>query len=283
VNSPFECSEVERIVIGSELMTWISASVAPLILVAARLGGLSIFAPVISSQIVNNKIKVFLFLGLSAATVPVLISSGRIAGVEHMGLWMLGIAIVLEIAIGAIIGFAALMPLMAMQTGGLIMAQQMGLGFARFYNPAMGDEADVLENLLFLLALVTFIALGGIDWMVLAVLNSYQYIAIGGFVPGTGVVTLLTGLVMSAFEIGLRVAAPLLALVFLETLAIGFISKTVPQLNILSLGFPIRIMVGLGTIVVGVVVLQQVLVDFIDSVLVTVQGWIISGGGVAVG
>ena len=256
--------------VGTELINWISASIAPLILVAARLGGLSIFAPVLGSQVVNNKIKVFFFLGLSVATVPVLIATGRIAGVEQMGLWGLVAAIILEVAIGALIGFIALMP---------VMAQQMGLGFARFYNPAMGDEADVLENLLFLLALVTFISIGGIDWMVLAVLNSYEYIAVGGFVPGTGVVTLLTGLVMSAFEIGLRVAAPLLALVFLETLAIGFISKTVPQLNILSLGFPIRIMVGLGTIVVGVVVLQQVLVEFIDVVLATMQDWIISGGG----
>ena len=269
--------------VGTELINWISASIAPLILVAARLGGLSIFAPVLGSQVVNNKIKVFFFLGLSVATVPVLIATGRIAGVEQMGLWGLVAAIILEVAIGALIGFIALMPMMAMQTGGLVMAQQMGLGFARFYNPAMGDEADVLENLLFLLALVTFISIGGIDWMVLAVLNSYEYIAVGGFVPGTGVVTLLTGLVMSAFEIGLRVAAPLLALVFLETLAIGFISKTVPQLNILSLGFPIRIMVGLGTIVVGVVVLQQVLVEFIDVVLATMQDWIISGGGTAGG
>ena len=85
---------------------------------------------------------------------------------------------------------------------------------------------------------------------------------------------------MSALEVGLRVAAPLLALVFLETLAIGFISKTVPQLNILSLGFPIRIMVGLATLVVGVVVLQEVLIDYIDIVLVTMQDWIQAGGGV---
>ncbi|MDG2030409.1 MAG: flagellar biosynthetic protein FliR [Phycisphaerales bacterium] len=264
--------------IGADLIAWISASIAPLILVAARLGGLAVFAPIFGSQVVNNKIKVFFFLGLAAVTVPVLVASGRLVGVEDLSLWQLVAAIALEITIGALIGFIALMPMMAMQTGGLVMAQQMGLGFARFYNPAMGDEADVLENLLFLLALVTFIAIGGIDWMVLAVLNSYEYIAVGVFVPGNGLVGLLTGLVMASLEVGLRVAAPLLALVFLETLAIGFISKTVPQLNILSLGFPIRIMVGLATIIVGVVVLQEVLIDFIDVVLVTMQDWIRAGG-----
>ena len=66
---------------GTELINWISASVAPLILVAARLGGLSVFAPVLGSQVVGNKVKVFLFLGLSVATVPVLLSTGRLAGI----------------------------------------------------------------------------------------------------------------------------------------------------------------------------------------------------------
>ena len=185
-------------------------------------------------------------------------------------------------AVSRHVGFIALMPMMAMQTGGLVMAQQMGLGFARFYNPAMGDEADVLENTLFLLALVTFIGLGGIDWMMLAVLNSYEYIAVGALVPDQGIAVMLGGLVMAALEVGMRVAAPLLALVFLETVAIGFISKTVPQLNILSLGFPLRILLGLGTIVLGVGILQYVLVDFIDQVLGIMLEWF-RGGGAAGG
>ena len=265
--------------IGSDVINWFSASVAPLILVAARLGGLAVFAPVFASQVVHNKVKIFFFLGMSAATLPVLMGSGLLSGAQNLSLWQLIAAFALEVTIGALIGFIALMPMMAMQAGGLVMAQQMGLGFARFYNPAMGDEADVLENLLFLLALVTFIAIGGIDWMVLSVLNSYQYIAIGVFDPATGVMGLLAGLVMSSLEIGLRVAAPLLALVFLETLAIGFISKTVPQLNILSLGFPLRIMVGLSTLVVGIVVIQEVMIDYIDATLNLMQAWIMAGGG----
>lgn len=264
--------------IPSGLISTLTEGIGPLILVAARLGGLAIFAPVFGSQVIAGKIKALFFLGMAAATLPVLLTTGAFEGVVELTLWSMLAAIALEVAIGALIGFIALMPLMAMQTGGLIMAQQMGLGFARFYNPAMGDEADVLENMLFLLALVTFIALGGIDWMMLAVLNSYEYIAVGAFVPEQGIASMLGGLVMAAIEVGMRVAAPLLALVFLETVAIGFISKTVPQLNILSLGFPLRILIGLATIVVGVVVMQYVLIDFIDVVLGVMLDWFRAGG-----
>ena len=58
------------------------------------------------SQVVNNKIKVFFFLGLAAATVPVLVASGRLVGVENLSLWQLVTAIALEITIGALIGFS---------------------------------------------------------------------------------------------------------------------------------------------------------------------------------
>ena len=58
----------------------------------------------------------------------------------------------------------------------------------------------------------------------------------------------------------------------------GFIAKTVPQLNILSLGFPLRIMVGLGTIIAGVTVLGGVLVQYVDQVLVVMMDWYLHEG-----
>ena len=86
--------------------------------------------------------------------------------------------------------------------------------------------------------------------------------------------SLITGLMVSALEVGLRVAAPLLCIVFLETVALGFLSKTVPQLNILSLGFPVRILVGLTILALGAAVMNDVVLDEIDSGLGTIGSWI---------
>jgi len=72
----------------------------------------------------------------------------------------------------------------------------------------------------------------------------------------------------------MRVAAPVLAIVFLESVAMGFVAKTVPQLNILSLGFPLRIIIGTGTVAVGLVVLNEVVIDDIDFVLNQIHGWV---------
>ena len=61
--------------------------------------------------------------------------------------------------------------------------------------------------------------------------------------------------------LGLRVAAPLLAIVCLETVVMGCLSKSVPQLNVLSIGFPVRIIVGLGVIVASLAAIDEALVD----------------------
>jgi flagellar biosynthetic protein FliR len=157
------------------------------------------------------------------------------------------------------------------------MGQQMGLGFARFYNPAIEDDADVVGQILFFMTLAGFLLIGGHEWMLLAVLHSFHHIplpAMATLAAGPELVGLFTGVLTAAFELALRVAAPLLALIFLQTLAMGFIAKTVPQMNILSLGFPLRVMAGLLIISLGLVVMDEVVMELVDDTLGLVFEWI---------
>ncbi len=110
--------------------------------------------------------------------------------------------------------------------------------------------------------------------MLLAVMHSFEHIPIGGMRIDVSVIDLATGLLLAAFELALRVAAPLLALIFLQTVALGFIAKTVPQLNILSLGFPIRILVGFVIVAMGLTVIHDVLMESVDETLIVLFEWI---------
>jgi flagellar biosynthesis protein FliR len=74
--------------------------------------------------------------------------------------------------------------------------------------------------------------------------------------------------------LALRVSSPLLALIFLETVAMGFVAKTVPQLNILSLGFPIRILGGLAIVVCGLVVISDVTMTSMNEAITALFQWI---------
>jgi flagellar biosynthetic protein FliR len=251
--------------------------IPPLMLVMFRIGGLMIYGPVFGAPVIPMRVKVFLSLLIALATYPTLSTSCLAQQPLTLELWSLAPLVGLELIIGLLIGYMASIPLIAVQTGGLLMGQQMGLGFARFYNPGMDADADIVGQMLFFMALAGFLIIGGHEAMMLAVLRSFHYVPLGGLAMDGDVLALLAGLLLAAFELALRVAAPVLALVFLESLAMGYMAKTVPQLNILSLGFPIRILAGFAMITLALVVMNDVIMDGIDVVLNEIFIWVERG------
>ncbi|MHC4990144.1 MAG: flagellar biosynthetic protein FliR [Planctomycetota bacterium] len=252
----------------------ILAHVPPALLVLFRLGGLAIYAPVFGARVVPGRVKVLLMVMITVAVYPVLDAEVFAAAPLELSLWSLLPIVGLELAIGLLIGYLASLPLIAIQTGGLVMGQQMGLGFARFFNPAADTEADVIGQMLFFMTLAGFLVIGGHEAIVLAVLHSFEHIPLGGFVPDGDLLVFINGLLTSALELAIRVAAPLLALIFLESVAMGFIAKTVPQLNVLSLGFPLRILAGLLIIFLGLQVIDTVVMEATGDVMDAIFRWI---------
>jgi flagellar biosynthetic protein FliR len=121
--------------------------------------------------------------------------------------------------------------------------------------------------MLFFLALSVFIALGGIESMFSSVVASFASLPAGA-VPAmfTGAsdispAAIFTGALSASFELGLRIAAPMLAIVCLETVVMGYLSRSVPQLNILSIGFPVRIIAGLIVIIASLAAINEVIAD----------------------
>lgn len=244
------------------------------LMVLFRLTGIFIMAPILGATTIPRQIKVYLTLGLSLCVYPMLLGSGRPSAgfigyvVDHgLPMWSLIASVGLELLIGYAIGYAASLPIMGMQVGGHIIDQQVGLGIAGVLNPEVGEQSGIVGQLFFLLAITIFAILGGHRIMLATLIGSFDQIPLGGFAGFESLVGLMLGLVTVMFELALRVAAPLLCLVFLETVAMGFIARTVPQMNILSVGFATRIMIGFAMLVGCVGVAATVYTDTMREVL----------------
>ena len=221
------------------------------ILVMFRLSGMFIFAPIFGSKVVFARLKIFLVLGLSFCIYPILLTPGSdsLAMImpvisEGLSLWTLVGVVAMELLIGLVIGYGASLPLIGMQIGGRVVDQQMGLGLAGVLNPEFNEQTGVVSQFYFILALTVFVILGGHRVLVASLVGSFSTIPLGGYYADGHMLDLILGLLATIFDLALRVAAPLLCLIFLETIALGFIARTVPQMNILSIGFALRIMVG---------------------------------------
>ena len=111
----------------------IERSMGPAMLVTMRIGGLAIYAPVLSTTSVPMRLKVLLVFVAGIGAFMLLSAKGVPMPEVAMNPWSIVPLAAVEIGIGAFIGFLATMPMLAMQTAGMINGQQMGLGFARFY------------------------------------------------------------------------------------------------------------------------------------------------------
>ena len=223
------------------------------LMVLFRLTGIFVMAPVLGSQTVPRQVKVLLVLGLSVCVYPLLLAPGTPAAslmaefhAQPLSLWTLVPRVAVELLLGYVIGYAASLPLVGMQMGGFVIDQQLGLGIAGSFNPELGEQAGLTGDLLFMGALAVFVGLGGHHVMLMTVVGSFQHVPLGGFTGFSALLELVLGLLAVMFELALRVAAPLLCLVFLETVVMGLIARTIPQMNILSVGFALRIIAGLG-------------------------------------
>ena len=239
-----------------------------------RLSGMFIFAPIFGSNVVFARLKVFLVLGLSFCIYPILLTPGSASSamimpviLEGLSLWTLAGVVAMELLIGLVIGYGASLPLIGMQIGGRVVDQQMGLGLAGVLNPEFNEQTGVVSQFYFILALTVFVILGGHRVLVASLVGSFSTIPLGGFYADGHMLDLILGLLTTIFDLALRVAAPLLCLIFLETIALGFIARTVPQMNILSIGFALRIMVGVFLLIGAISIENDVFVQSMQHTL----------------
>ncbi len=236
------------------------------LLVLFRITGIFVVSPVFGSKTVPMKLRILFALTLSWCVYPLVygsLAAGAVAlrvpgisdvPIQNVSMLLLASAVAMELAIGALIGYGAMLPVVGMQMAGHIVDQQIGLGLAGIFNPEFDDESGAVGEFYFVLATLIFITLGGHRMVLDTLLGSFQHIPLGGFKIDSNVIGLVIALLTVMLELAIRVAAPLLCLIFLETVAMGFIARTVPQLNILSIGFPLRILLGVSILIASITV-----------------------------
>jgi flagellar biosynthetic protein FliR len=240
--------------------------------VLSRVTGIFVFTPLLSSAALPRKVRVAISFALAVAIYPIA-DVHAVAG-QTFDLIELLVLVAGELLIGAAIGLIATIPLMSVQLGGLLMGQQMGLGMAQVVDPAMDIEGDNLGQILFIIAVATFVSIGGMEALFAALVMSFTLVPSGGV--GMDVLPLepLVGLVQSGFVLALRIAMPVLAIIFVENLAVGFLMKTVPSLNIMSFGFPVRVLLGLIAAIAGLTAMGVVIGDEIVHALLVMEDWL---------
>jgi len=216
------------------------------VMVAARLIGLVLVAPVIGDRAVPVKVRIALGLVIALALSPI-IAHRSPAALESLlrEPSMLLVAAGAEVAVGLALGFLARAVFWACCAGGEIVAHQMGIAAADILVPSAPSATSPVGAMYYLFVLVLFLLTNGHHLVLGAVAGSYEGIGVGAFSVGAGAAGSIASVLTAVLVVALKLAAPALVVLLLVEVAVGVLSRTTPQLNVLSVGFPIKILIGL--------------------------------------
>jgi flagellar biosynthesis protein FliR len=211
--------------------------------ILARIAGLFIQAPLFNSRS-------FFMLGKVAFALWLTIVLWFVTPVNpNLPTSLAGFALTLasEVAVGFLIGFICNILFIAIQSAGEIIDMQMGLSVAQALDPVFGAVISVVGRLTFFSALLIFIALNGHHLLLAALHNSFTLLPAGQIANFTsaGLMDQMINVVAALWLTAIKIAAPVILLIFLADFTFGIVSRVAPQVNVFMLGFQVKPILGL--------------------------------------
>lgn len=214
------------------------------LLIVIRLFAMLAFTPVFSNSTVPVRSRILISLLIGFVCVSFL--EQTIAYQPADNLIQYAFYIMNEFLVGFCIGFAILIFFTVYQVSAQFFSFQIGFGISSVFDPMSKVQIPITGQYQTMFGLLIFMSLGGLDNSIAGVIESYKSFGVGGFREVIDVFPefLAKGFVDS-FKIAAQIALPIMATLFIITASLGLLARFAPQMNLMMIGFPIYIMVGL--------------------------------------
>ncbi len=159
------------------------------------------------------------------------------------------IAILSELLFGLAIGLILQISYNVITLAGGIISFMMGFSMASAIDPQSGVSMPIISQFLSLMALMVLFSIDLHHWLLLFIDGSLKHIPLGGFMLTQDLFNYTIQATSNMFLVGLMIAFPIISLSWLADIIFGMLMKTMPQFNLLVIGFPIKIMVAFGVLI----------------------------------
>jgi flagellar biosynthetic protein FliR len=155
----------------------------------------------------------------------------------------LGLAIILgkELLTGIVLGFLVYLFLAAFQMSGQFMDHKAGLMMAGAFDPLFGGQVTILGQFFYFLAVVFYLTVNGHYILFLSLKESFKMLPLAGPFASPPVAWQYLKNFSGMFLLAFQIAAPVIIVIWLTDLALGFLSRAVPQIHVFIVGLPLKI------------------------------------------
>jgi flagellar biosynthesis protein FliR len=216
-------------------------SMAGFALCLGRIAPLFILAPLFSSKMIPSRVKGIAAVALAIGMTPVALHGNEVplATGELVGL------LIKELLVGLAFAFAIGAFIAALTVAGSYLDNSIGFSFGSLVDPMTGSQGTVLAQFHTIVGVMIFITIGGDQWAIQGLARTYELVPLTALPDfsalAAGAMHAFLGLGIAAIEL----AAPVLLALLVTDAAFGMVARAVPQVNVFSVGFPAKVLVGL--------------------------------------
>ena len=242
---------------------WIEA----FLLASVRMVAFLVIAPPFSYNAFPARVKAMIGLGLALAVSPQ-VSQGYSA----LGTSEFFMALVMELLVGALLGFMVMVIFSAVQSAGNLIDTFGGFQLAQAFDPQSMVNGAQFTRIFQVTALALLFASDGYQLIIGGLLRSFTALPLTGGVDLAEPVSALVTSVTQMFLASVQIAGPLLVVLFLADAGLGLLTRVAPALNAFALGFPLKILLTLSLASVVFLALPRIVSALVDTIVRAVTG-----------
>jgi flagellar biosynthesis protein FliR len=237
---------------------------ATFMLVFARVGSMVMLLPGLGESNIPVRIKLGIALLLALIMLPLHRGAYQI---DMQSINPLLVMMIHEIVVGIVLGATARVTLSALQVGGSVIAQQMGLGFVTSVDPTQGQQGVLIGNFLTMLGITLLFATDSHYLVIAAINDSYNIFSPGDLTPSGDIAALATRAFAAAFKIGTQLAAPFLVFGLVFNVGLGVLARLMPQMQVYFVGAPLSILAGFLIFSLVLVAMMGTFLNYFNGVM----------------
>ncbi|MBX7287226.1 fused FliR family export protein/FlhB family type III secretion system protein [Clostridium chauvoei] len=174
--------------------------------------------------------------------------------------------IISEISTGVVLGIITNLAFEAVLMAGSLMDVQIGLSMVSVLDPNSKTSTTVIGNLLHFIAMMIFFVIDGHHMLIKSLVESFILVPLGKNILYTDTMMALIDIIAKYFAIGLKIAIPIVMIIIITDLCMGLISRAVPQINVMILGMPVKMLVGLIAVSISLTLVVKVFIGSISYI-----------------
>lgn len=175
--------------------------------------------------------------------MSIIISSGVNIDVNVLNTFDLIRLVAMETVNGLLLGYITNLCFNSLKIAGSLIDQQIGLSMSSIYDPNSKEQATLIENLMYWMGIIIFFSMNGHHKLIIGIQESFHLIKIGENLIQNNFYYIIHVFVQ-CFTIGFKIAVPVILSLIFTDLIMGLISRSVPQLNVMIIGMPLKMLVG---------------------------------------